>query len=423
MQTDAAVRYLVRGHRASMSALYRFRDKTKCFVDDLHQQIVRLAIEQELITAEEVAIDGTYCAALASRHRIINETTLDRRTEKLDAAVKQDHQETSQEQAPTQIPNWMASTSDGRQDQLNRYHQAKEVIAERLTKNNEKYKSEQTDPAKIFVSTSDPKVPIGRDKKKCFRPLWPTQYVTEIKTGFILSSNLFERVTDVGTIGSMIDLTNAITGTTIIRIYADAGYSYVQDIEACKERRVELVAPVMENSFTAANKEKKRAAQTDQIPLFSRSEFRFDCEANQCTCPSGNVAIGTKNGSRKKADGEKQEMTKFHFSVSDCQSCPLKNKCIKPDEKQRRLTQMASQAVLDEQRAKMTPELAATCRSIRAQSAEYAFANTKSRLHLERIGCRTMERARSIAVLHIVAANVFRLNGLLKARAALEKAG
>lgn len=423
MQTDATVKYLVRSHRATKSALYRFRDKAKAYVDDLHQQLVHVAIENGLITGEDAAIDGTFCSALASRHRMINEDTLKRRMEKLSDAFNHDHQETLQEQVSTPSPRWMASTPDGRQEQLDRYQQAKVVLDKRLAKNQGKYKSEQTNPVKIFVSTSDPKVPIGRDKRKCFRPLWPMQCMTEPKTGIILAANIFERVTDVGTIGSMIDLTNAITGTKIVRVYADAGYSFAQDISACKERQVDLIASVMENSFTAANKKKKRATESEQASKFTRSEFRFDCQTNQCTCPAGKVAIGTKNGHRKNADGEKLMMTKFHFQVTDCQSCPLMEKCLKPDEQQRRLTQMESQVVLDEQRAKMTPELASTCRSIRAQSAEFTFANTKSRLNMEKIGCRTIERARAIALLHIVAVNLFRLHGLIKATAALKKAG
>jgi transposase len=264
MQTNAVVKYLVRSNRATKSSLYRFRDKAKAYVDDLHRQLVHVAIDHGLITGEHAAIDGTFHSALSSRHRMINEETLTRRTEKLIDAVNKDHQETPQEQVATPHPRWMASTPDGRQEQLDRYRQAKVVLDERLNKNQGKYKSEQTDPAKIFVSTSDPKVPIGRDKRKCFRPLWPMQCMTETKTGIILAADIFERVTDVGTIGSMIDLTNSITGKKIVRVYADAGYSFAQDITACKERQVDLIASVMENSFTASNREKKRATESGQ---------------------------------------------------------------------------------------------------------------------------------------------------------------
>ena len=154
-------------------------------------------------------------------------------------------------------------------EQQSRFEEAKVVLAEKLNKNSKKKKSERLDESKVFVRTSDPGVPISRNKQKVFGPLWPTQFVTHNESGLVLAAHVFGNATDCGTIGTMIDMTRTNVSIELSKLYADAGYTSTCDILACKQRNVELIAPVNENSFTEQRLKENQTA-SPKLQVFPR---------------------------------------------------------------------------------------------------------------------------------------------------------
>jgi len=413
-QTCSAVRFLARGLRPSRTTLHRFRDKSKVFIDDVFRQLLILAQKDAFLDGDEASIDGTFIDALASRHRLVNQVTLDKRQAKIAVKIQEDMQETIKVD-PNPLPTWMAKTPGGRIEQQSRFEEAKVVLAEKLTKNSKKQKSERLDESKVFVSTSDPGVPISRNKQKVFGPLWPTQFVTHNESGLILAAHVFANATDCGTIGTMIDMTRTNLSIDLNKLYADAGYTSTCDIRACKQRNVELIAPVNENSFTEQLlKEKQNASPKQQV--FSRDRFVFDYKAQTCKCPNGEVATATKDGTRILANGDSLQTYRLNFPTSKCQGCPLRGQCLPDGQSNRRLRLTEGEEEVVAHKAKMTPEVLSHCRAVRAQTAEKAFADGKTRACLERLGCKTIERARAITLLHLLAMNLKRLSRLRQTR-------
>ncbi len=81
------VKWLARGYVPSRTAWYNFRNRASKYIEQLHNQIVQRAIDAEIVDATTGIQDGTSTAACASRHRMINRPTLDKRIEQLDAAI------------------------------------------------------------------------------------------------------------------------------------------------------------------------------------------------------------------------------------------------------------------------------------------------------------------------------------------------
>jgi transposase len=83
---SAAVRWLLRGLRPSLSVFYRFRKHLPLdLVDTLNQQILLWAQAEGHTTASAAALDGTFHAAAGSRHHLLNLEDLDQRCGQLDA--------------------------------------------------------------------------------------------------------------------------------------------------------------------------------------------------------------------------------------------------------------------------------------------------------------------------------------------------
>lgn len=414
VQTCVATRYLARELRPSKATFHRFRDKAKLFIDDLFQQLLSLAERDGILSDGEACIDGTFNNAWASRHRLVNEKTLNQRIQAIATQIENDNR-IDQGTDMEGLPKWMAKTPNGRLDQSFRLEEAKTHLATKLEKNQKKQKSERIHESKVVVSTSDPKVPISRDKLKVFGPLWPTQIVTHNRTGMFIAAEVFENATDFGTLGPMIDLTHQNVSFKLTKIYSDSGYTSTCDIRACKERGVNLIGPVHENSYTERNRLEKLAVKSEPS-TFLKENFSIDYEAMTCTCPNGVRVDASGDGTRVFANGEVLRSYRFHFSPPTCQACPLLNQCTRKNKPGRSIRISEGEQDVVTHKAKMTPEVLTHCRSVRSQTAEKAFADSKVRGGLRRPGCTTIERTRGVTLLHLFAMNLKRLSSLRKAQ-------
>jgi transposase len=405
VQSCNATRFVARLSTPSKSSLYRFRDKAKFFIHELFVQVLAIANDEGFLAGDEVAVDGTYIDALASRHRLVNQATLTKRIDALENKLV-----VATDQAPATgerscDPKWMATTDSGRLEQLERYQQAQDELTKRLAKNAKKRSSERLDESKVFASTSDPTVTISRNKLNVFGPLWPTQFVTHVGSRLVLAAHVFSIASDSNTIGSMIDLARSNCKVNLRTAYTDAGYTSLSDIRSCLQRSINLVAPVSENSFSERNKQEK-INRTGQPPSFTKSDFLFNYDTVQCTCPNGVTLQGIKDGKRELPNGEKLQCYRFNFDPDDCQTCPLVAQCKENRESTRSVRLIEGEKVLADHKAAMTSEVLSNCRSIRAQTAEKAFADGKEKGSLRKLGCRTPTRARALVMLHVLAMNI-----------------
>ena len=170
---NKAMRWLGRGYTPARRTWYDFRDRVGDAIENLHEDLIRRAIDQDLSCPKTGVQDGTSFAACASRHRMVNQATLEKRNQLL-AAVIDGAIEENQE-----IPKWVPPTINGQLELAHRIEIAAEVLAARIEQNSARRSDKRKDPAKIVVSLSDPEAPLGRDKLKVYRPLYTVQYVKE----------------------------------------------------------------------------------------------------------------------------------------------------------------------------------------------------------------------------------------------------
>jgi hypothetical protein len=309
----------------------------------------------------------------------------------------------------------MAKTPTGRVEQIGRFHKSKDVVQRRKEHNSKRQRSERLDESKVFVSTSDPEVPISRDKKKVFGPLWPTQFVTHVTSRLVIAVGVFASPTDCGTIGPMLDMVRQNINRQMETVYADAGYTSQSDIQMCIDLGVKLVAPVKENSFTKANREERQQSK-GAVPMFRKCDFNIDYEEMKCECPNGQVASAVSYGSRKLAYGKSLKVFRFKFPETACSGCSLAHQCKSATTPSRTLRVTEGESIVAEHKRQMTPEVLAHCRSVRAQTAENAFADGKVRSGLDRLGCKSLVRTRAVTLLHVLAMNLKRLFRIRKTK-------
>lgn len=396
---NEAMRWLGRGYVPARRTWYDFRDRVGKFIEPLHEQLIARALDQGLDPTVGVQ-DGTAVAACASRHRMVNRSTLEKRIEQLDSIL--------QGRFDDELPKWVPPTESGRLDLADRMNQASEVLAERIAKNARKPSGKRKDPEKLQVSLSDPVAPLGRDKLKVFRPLYTVQYVVAPGSQLILSYGCEPEVTDVGTLAPMIDKTQKAVRGQLRTMLADAAYCSIVDLQDCRDREIELLAPVQSNGFTESNKKAK------PNPQISRDEFDWDPNEQCYRCPRNQRLDYHDRCRKQRHSGRQLWESRYLCDPAHCRACPLAEKCLRPGSTCRTIKRLEGQELLDAQRKKMADPNVQMRYRLRGQTVELAYADCKGNRRLHRFHGRGLARVRAETALMVVAQNLLRLDRLVR---------
>ncbi len=140
------------GIRPSRTCWYNFADRVAPLLEQWNATVLQLARQRGVTRAERMSLDGTSVAANASRHRLVNEATIEQRLSELENACQAD----AVNQPPPGVPAWMAKNPDTREGQRRRYLLARERLIELHAVNNRQDPKRRRKREKIVVSTSDP---------------------------------------------------------------------------------------------------------------------------------------------------------------------------------------------------------------------------------------------------------------------------
>jgi transposase len=397
-----ALQWLGRGIRPSRSAWYRFRDRMAKVIETVFAEQIVQAQAEGLVDATTGVQDGTTFRACASRHRVVNRTTLHKRQEALQSAIAADA--VGQPVEPT--PAWMARTVSGRLEQAERWQQAEEVLEQRIAENAKKPKDKRLDVDRMQVSLSDPEAPLGRDKEKVFCPLYTVQFLVAPLSLLIIAWGVFAKATDAGTLPTMIDRAQQIVNHQLKKVLADAAYATLLDLKACLLRGILLLAPVQENSFT----EQKRAAGKTRPN--NRGEFTWVSDQQTYICPQGHVLVYQGQERRWRSGDQHVIQKRYQCSPQHCQNCHEASQCVKDPNKGRTMKRMDGQEILDSQREMMRrPESKAEYKQ-RGQVIERAFADAKRHRHFRELHGRGLARATAEVGLLVLTQNTLALHRL-----------
>jgi len=400
------VQWLALGIRPSRTALYDFRDRLGPVLPGLHAQVIRRAQQEGYLDGVRSVQDGTTIRACASRHRLMNSTTLDRRLLALQECIAQDEAGIVVE--PT--GKWMGRTPGGRREQLQRYQRAREILDQRLVRNAARPADRRLPEKQVVISGSDPEAALGRDKEKVFCPCYTSQFVVESQSQLVVAYDVAAQATDAGTLPGMLDLTRDVLGKYPDQHVADAGYVSLLDLQECSRRQVELIGPIQENDWT----HKKR--QQNPPKLLGKEAFVWLPEEQTYVCPQGHRMRYCQRYRVTRRDDQTLVQLQFRCPPEHCQSCPIRMQCCRNPQSGRTLKRFEGEELLDEHRRRMQTPEAEKLRRLRGCLIELPFADAKSHRNLRRFHGRGLSRAQTETGLVVLATNLMKLNRLRSIR-------
>lgn len=396
---NEAMQWLGYGYTPARRTWYDFRDRIGSVIESLHINLVQQAIKQGHLDPTMGVQDGTSIAACASRHRMVNQQTLKKRQQLMSDVIEGRLSEGEE------LPKWVPPTPGGRLDLAVRMQTAAEVLTKRIAENAEKPCGKRKAPEKIQVSVTDPIAPLGRDKRKTYRPLYTIQTMVDPTSWLIVSYSCDAAANDNGTLAPMIDKTQQIVGGRLKCVLADGGYCSILDLTDAKHRGIELFAPP---SASGSSRKCKSRSEEVQIP---REEFHFDIESNSYRCPQGNLLVYRSREKKSRAGGRYLYQSSYQCDASTCGCCPLAERCLS-GKGPRMIKRTEGEEFLEAQREKMSTEEAKAIYRIRSQTVELGFGDAKGNRRMDRFHGRGLNRARGETGLLILAQNLLRLDKL-----------
>jgi transposase len=424
LKENKATQWLVYGMRPSQTTLYEFRDRVQPLLQDLNQQVIRAAIDEGHTAGSCAALDGTTVAANATRHRMINLATVEKRLEILDRelseaepaeeptpAVKPAEAElaaasTAMPPDPTaesrsKPPSWQAKTTRGKKRQRDRCRRAQAVLKARHATNVRRRKDKRKEDAKIRVALGDPMAPFGLDKLKTYRPLYNVQTMSDVQTDLVLAYATTRSPADNGQLLPMIERTMEVTGRPLEAVLVDSGYPSGEDLARCEEKGVIVYAPWNENAFTEAKRAKGN--KRGQVP---KDRFAFDPSIPGYRCPEGKLLTYRERTTKQRANGDYFTIEIYQADTSDCAECPLKAGCVHGRSGARTVRRQEHEELIEGLKERMKTPAAKERYGKRCCTVERRFADWKTHRGLQRFSGQTPERADAQVGLTVLAHNL-----------------
>jgi hypothetical protein len=288
----------LRGLQPSRSLLYTFRYRVEPFLDDWHKQIIAWAVVEGITAATRGSLDGTFVAALASRHQLMSSRRVDRRLVLLRLLVWLDGGQvkmaTQLENLPElllfgmvfwlwlllnsrdreaadlwqtvrnlrallellsgegmavwqpRLPTWMPASVSGRQRVLKRYEQAQQRLEQRLQPLRSKQKLSKKDRetlSRLRVSLTDPEAALGWDKVGTYRPLYNVLLVQATDSPLTLTWEVLPRNNDDGLLKPMMEKTKEQLGHHLDEVLIDGGFVTLDGVQWCEQEEIIVYAP------------------------------------------------------------------------------------------------------------------------------------------------------------------------------------
>ncbi len=385
------LRWLLRGCAPSRSCWYAFRDRVGPLLDGLVAQVLAGAIGQGLTAATRAAQDGTLVAANASRHKLVNDTTLGRRRQQLAEAIAADARGVPSADRPA----WMAPQPAGRQRQQRRLEQAQARMDQLQAYNRGKRASKRRAAGKVVVSLSDPESAVGRDKEKVYRPLYNVQVVDDLDSPFVLGYEVFAQQNDAGVLGAVLGRVRQALGHALTVLLVDGAYAGGADLAAAQAAGVTVYAPLPAEE-----------SSPQQIP---KRAFAWLSEERTYVCPQGHRLELERVTRQRRSTPEGVALASYRCPPAHCGTCPLRERCTPNPARGRSISRGEHEGLVEALRARMETGAGKALYRLRGQTVELVNADWKEHRQLRRFSGRGLKRARIQVGLTVLAHNLITL--------------
>lgn len=386
----------------------RFRgEKLNGILKEIFSQIVEMLMNEGLVSLKEaVFVDGTKIESVANRYTFVWGKAIQKSKERikvqLDELWKYAQGIAAEELKDQMEVSFEAVTKDKVEaviEKIDKALEGKDVPQQikqkvRYAKKNwpsnlDKYEEQEkklngrnsyskTDEDATFMRMKEDHMQNGQ-----LKPAYNLQLSTQDQ--FILNYSLHQNPADTLTLKPHLNQFKELYNHYPAAAVADAGYGSSENYTFLEKNNVDAYV-----KFSSFDRSQKTSKETK--PTFSPDAFEYDEAKGVLVCPVGKTMTHLHDKIEKTSTG--YERTISTYTAHSCSTCPMKEKCVKPEHDNR---EVAIDLDLRWYKKKVTAlllsELGVRYRKKRPIDVESVFGNIKSNHGFKRFRLRTKNKA------------------------------
>lgn len=328
-----------------------------------------------LITMTRVTQDGTKIEANVSSRSFHREATIRKHLEMAEEQVKRMEELSDQQIGKKAKQRKVASAKEKKKrmeralEELEKVRSAKRTVEEKK---------------EARASTSDPDARVMKQANGGYDPSYNVQISTDSENKAIIAITVSKNGNDQQELTGAVKEIEGNVGKKPHQMVVDGGYINAENIVQMEEEAVELYGPVVDSKVKAAKVASRLQRQYGIAEEFLPSAFNYDASTNSLTCPAG------KSLSYMRSYSEcQQKYHTYRARLSDCQGCPMKERCCPKNEKNgRSVTRSELLPEIARFNERMNTEAAKEIYKIRGAVAEFPNLWFKEKLGARRFRVR-----------------------------------
>ena len=262
---DVAFRVLASGNQPDFRTISDFRKIHHKALEDLFQQVLRLAMKAGAIKLGRVALDGSKVKANASKHKAMSygrmkqeERALKEEVRKLLAQAKAADEEEDRRYGKDKSGDELPDELSRRETRLLRIREAKRALEQKTREEarkdgkdeEETAKAKPEDKAQYNFTDPESRIMKGADG---FVQAFNTQVAVEEVSQLIVGQAVTQETNDKKQVEPMVEVIQKQAGQKPAELLADSGY--------CSESNLKYLQKKKISSYVATNRQKHRQQQ------------------------------------------------------------------------------------------------------------------------------------------------------------------
>lgn len=384
--------WLMSDLKPSYKTIANFRGDNASALRKANKDFVLLCKELDLFGKELVAVDGTFLKASANKSSIYTENNLKKQLQKIDNKIKEYQDRINKQDQQEDKSNDPSSTDDkglpDKIEKLKKKQKEKLALQEKLKSSDEKQ-----------ISTIDPDARL-LSKRGQTTAGYNAQSAVDDKHNLIACEKVTQEGHDSSMLHVMLSETKEVLEVNEIAGLADSGYYDSKQLKACEDEDITTYVP-----------KQKRANKSGRIVrddfIYNQAEDCYYCPEQKPLLRKGKVIID--NG---------KKMRQYKSSRTDCNNCPVREKCLGKKSKTRSLYRWEHEEVLvrNKQRLKEHPEVIRK----RGSMVEHPFGTIKHRAGMHHFLMRGLEKCQGEFSLMVMSYNFTRVLNIIGIPAFIE---
>ena len=380
--------WLVEGLRPSYKTIADFRKENAKSLRLVNRDFVLLCKELSLLGCEEVAIDGSFFKADASKGSIYTDRQLSRQLDALDARIK-GYQDaiSAQDQRDDEAGLGQLVEDEQLQQKLERLQQKqaeKQALKKQLEANGAKQISTVDEDARLLK------------KRGQSTAGYNVQIAVDDKYKLIVAADVTQDGNDSHQLLPMLERSQEIMQSDKLTGLADSGYYDGDQLKRCEENQMCVYVAVPDSQKAMRKK-----------GYFTLDEFTYDAEQDCYTCPQGQTL--TPYG--KPFQKNNKWRMRYASSAKDCRVCPSRAKCFSPKSARRQIQRWEHEEVIERHKARM--KQAPAVMKKRGAIVEHPFGVLKHRAGMHHFLMRGLEKCQGEFSLMVSSYNMTRVFNLI----------